>query len=251
MPERGDVFSKHVADKLNYYVYRLIDPRNGETFYVGKGQNNRIFAHVRGEIDFSEDALTEKLQRIRQIRLSGFDVAHVIHRHGLTEDQAFEVEAALIDAYPQTTNQVGGRASDDRGLMHAKQIIEKYEASEAVFRHKAVLITINQSAEEKQSIYAAVHYAWKIDPKKAATAELVLAVHQGLIVGVFVADNWLEATTANFPGTVEDRPGRWGFIGREAPGSTALLYLRKRVPDSLRKKGAANPVRYWLDINRD
>jgi hypothetical protein len=246
-----EVFSKHVADTLNYYVYRLIDPRNGETFYVGKGLKNRIFAHVRGELDISDDELTEKLHRIRQIRISGFEVGHVIHRHGLTEDQAFEVEAALIDAYPQTNNQVGGRASDDRGLMHAQQIIEKYEAPEAIFGHKAVLITINQSAEERQSIYAAVHYAWKIDPKKAATAELVLAVHHGLIIGVFVADKWLEATTHNFPGTEVDRPGRWGFLGREAPENIATLYLRKRVPDFLRKKGAANPVRYWLDIKRD
>ena len=248
MARKNDTFSNHVADKLSYYVYRLIDPRNGETFYVGKGLKNRVFAHVRGELDADDDSLSEKIQRIRQIRLSGFAVAHVIHRHGLTEDQAFEVEAALIDAYPQTTNQVGGRASDERGLMHAKQIIERYEAPEAVFDHKVVLITINRSAEERQSIYSAVHYAWKIDPKKAATAEFVLAVRQGLIVGVFVAEKWLEATTQNFPGTAADRPGRWGFIGREAPATIASLYLRKRLPDTMRKKGAANPVRYLLDL---
>jgi hypothetical protein len=126
------VFSKYVADELKFYVYRLIDPRNGETFYIGKGTGNRIFAHVKGELGADDDALTEKLLRIRQIRLDGFEVAHVIHRHGMSEDQAFEVEAALIDAYPEVTNQVAGRASDERGLMHANQVIERYEALPAL-----------------------------------------------------------------------------------------------------------------------
>ena len=37
-------FSNEVISKLNYYVYRLIDPRNGQTFYVGKGKGNRVFS---------------------------------------------------------------------------------------------------------------------------------------------------------------------------------------------------------------
>ena len=36
-------FPSEVIKELGYYVYRLIDPRNGETFYVGKGKGNRIF----------------------------------------------------------------------------------------------------------------------------------------------------------------------------------------------------------------
>jgi hypothetical protein len=31
-----DKFPVGVAERLKWYVYRLIDPRNGETFYVGK-----------------------------------------------------------------------------------------------------------------------------------------------------------------------------------------------------------------------
>jgi len=33
--------------KLKTHVYRLVDPRNGETFYIGKGRGDRVFAHVR------------------------------------------------------------------------------------------------------------------------------------------------------------------------------------------------------------
>ncbi len=242
-PREVSEFTKEVQDRLNYYVYRLIDPRNGETFYVGKGKGNRVFIHVKGELDAEEDVLTEKLQRIREIRLDGFEVAHVIHRHGMDEATALEVEAAVIDAYPEATNLVSGRASDGRGLMHSKQIIERYEAKEAIFKHRVLLITVNRSLTEK-SIYHAVRYAWKLSRKKAEKAEFVLAVQQGLIIGAFVADTWLKATTKNFPDTSADRPGRLGFEGHEAPEEIANLYLRKRVPDVMRKQGAANPVRY-------
>src|SRR5262245_39017970 len=68
----NDRFSSEVAEKLDFYVYRLIDPRNGETFYVGKGRGNHVFTHAAGEPDAGQDALSDKLVRIRQIRVSGF-----------------------------------------------------------------------------------------------------------------------------------------------------------------------------------
>jgi hypothetical protein len=37
---------------------------------------------------------------------------------------------------------------------------------------------------------------------------------------------------------------RWGFEGHDAPEQIARLYLRRRLPDSMRKRGAANPVKY-------
>jgi uncharacterized protein len=93
---------------LGWYVYRLIDPRNGETFYVGKGRGNRVFVHVHAADGLEGDDLENKVKRIRQIQNAGLEVAHVIHRHGLDERSAFEVEAALIDAYPGLTNVAGG-----------------------------------------------------------------------------------------------------------------------------------------------
>jgi hypothetical protein len=239
------MFSKAVTERLKYYVYRLIDPRNGETFYVGKGISNRVFAHAKAEPHEGADVLTDKLKRIRDIRLDGFEVAHVIHRHGMDQETAIEVEAALIDAYPEATNLISGRASDERGLMHSLQIIERYEAKEARFEHKAIIININRTAADK-GIYDAVRFAWKLDPKRAAKAEIVVAVIQGLIVGVFVAEKWSEATIQNFPGIAEDSPGRWGFVGHPAPEQIAKQYLRHRLPDTMRKKGAANPIRYVL-----
>jgi uncharacterized protein len=235
-------FPAEVGRKLKTYVYRLIDPRNGETFYVGKGQGDRVFSHIRGEQKLEGDELDNKLKRIREIRLAGFEVAHVIHRHGMDDKTAFEVEAALIDAYPGLTNIVGGAGGNDYGAMHAKEIIRRYSAEPAVFQHKALLISVNRSATET-SLYEATRYAWKISKSKAKQAEVILATLQGLIVGAFVADNWLDATGANFPGR-EDVPGRFGFVGREAPADIKELYVGKRVPDEYRKRGAANPIKY-------
>lgn len=235
-------FPADVTHKLKTYVYRLIDPRNGETFYVGKGQGNRVFAHIHAEQNLEGDELDNKLKRIRDIRVAGFEVAHVIHRHGMDDKTAFEVEAALIDAYPGLTNIVGGASSSDYGAMHAKEIVSRYCAEPAVFQHKALLINVNRSATET-SLYEATRYAWKINKSKAKQAEVILATRLGVIVGAFIAHRWLEAKTSNFPGR-ESAPGRFGFEGEEAPDDIKKLYVGKRVPDEYRKPGAANPIKY-------
>jgi uncharacterized protein len=107
---------------------------------------------------------------------------------------------------------------------------------------KALLIIVNKSVK-RRSLYDATRFAWKIDKSKASKAELIFAVANGIIVGVFVADKWLDATAANFPGRGHE-PTRSGFIGHEAPPEVAKLYVNKRVPDSYRKPGASNPIKY-------
>ena len=72
---------------------------------------------------------------------------------------------------------------------------------------------------------------------------MVLATVQGLIVGAFVAADWLPATSEYFPDR-EEAPGRYGFVGHEAPDELTQRYVGKRVPDHYRKPGAANPIKY-------
>lgn len=240
-------FSAKVIQALRYYVYRLIDPRNGETFYVGKGIGNRVFAHVAGEasvvVGEADDELTEKLTRIREIRNAGLEVIHVIHRHGMEEAVAFEVEAALIDAYPGLSNDQGGHQSGDRGPMHAFQIRQKFEAPEFVSKGDELIVNVNRLGTARTP-YDAARFAWRLDPRKAERARVVLAVEHGVVIGVLIADRWLPATAENFPG-FEPMPGRWGFVGSNAPSEVALPYLRHKLPVELqRARGAANPIRY-------
>ena len=172
-------FSNEVIKELKYYVYRLIDPRNGETFYVGKGSGDRIFCHMKGDLaEKDSDELDNKIQKIRDIHNAGLEVIHVIHRHGMDESTALEVEASLIDAYPGITNIQGGKGSNDYGPMNAKEIIDKYEAAEADFEHNCLMITINRSASEL-SIYSATRYAWKISKDRVKKVKYVLSVIQG------------------------------------------------------------------------
>ena len=233
-------FPPEVAATLKAYVYRLIDPRNGETFYVGKGRGDRVFDHANDRL--TDDEPDSKTLRIREIQLAGHEVAHVIHRHGMDDATALEVEAAVIDAYAGLTNSAEGLDSSSRGSMHADDAVREYSAELAVFKQDAILINVNRTATER-SLYDATRFAWKLDRARADRVHLVLAVHQGLIVGAFIPEKWLDATNANFPG-LGDAPGRVGFVGRDAPATIAALYVGKRVPDEYRKQGAANPVKY-------
>jgi hypothetical protein len=244
-PYELNEFPSEVIDEIQYYVYRLIDPRNGETFYVGKGKGNRVFNHIKLALkkDEANDPIDDKLQTIHAIKNAGLDVIHVIHRHGLDETTALEVEAALIDAYPSSTNIMSGSGSNERGSMNAAQIINNYKAEKAVFQHNVLMIIINKSISDN-SVYDATRFAWKIDKRKAEKAEYILSIQQGIIVGVFIAKEWKEGSKENFPEFNEDRKERYGFIGYEAPAEIKDIYMRKRIPDEYRKKGAANPIKY-------
>lgn len=238
------MFASEVAEKLGYYVYRLIDPRNAETFYVGKGTGNRVFQHAAGAVDTidTDDAASDKMTRIRAIQLAGFDVAHVIHRHGMDSATAFQVEAALMEAYPGLTNIVGGHNSDEFGVMHVDELRRRYEAQVAEFHHDVALIIVNREAAE-ESLYKATRYAWRVSLRRIEAVDYLLPVVNGVIRGAFVADRWLPATEAYFPGR-DPMPGRWGFEGREAPPEIVALYRHKRVPDAYRRKGAVSPIKY-------
>jgi hypothetical protein len=235
-------FSPYVASKVDFYVYRLIDPRTGTTFYVGKGQGNRVFSHAAGELQPSEnqEKASLKLNLIYQIKTAGFEVEHIIHRHGMSEGVAKEVEAALIDAYAGLTNLQGGYNSD-HGAMHALEVIRLYETPIAEFLHNCLLINVNNTSSELP-LLDATRYAWKVSVNNAKACEYILAVRHGVIIGAFVADEWLPATPENFPGFPAIGEARYGFRGREAPDDICRHYEQKRIPPQA--QGAQNPIRY-------
>ncbi|MCK8514985.1 hypothetical protein M0534_01390 [Methylonatrum kenyense] len=246
-------FTPEVSDKIQYYVYRLIDPRNGETFYIGKGKGNRLFSHVRGSVtsDSSDDAQrdeeSEKIRTIKEILRADLDVIHVVHRHGMDEKTAHEVEAALIDLFPSATNKQGGSHSNDRGPMHASEIVKKYNLRETVRRtnDKLLLINVNVSSIEEagESYLENVRLAWRISLSRASEATHILAVVQGVVRGVYVAKEWLPATKENFPEISHDMPGRAGFHGQEADEDTVNHYRDTRLPSDIQHN--QNPIRYW------
>ena len=242
-----DSFPSGVAAKLGWYVYRLIDPEDGETFYVGKGTGDRIFHHVRGDwskID-DEDTLSLKAQRIQEIRAAEREVRHVVHRHGIPDQKvAYEVEAALIDTYPGLTNIAGGHGSGDRGPRSVEEIIAQYAAEPFDARHRLLLVSVGlRLSDDVMDIYEAARYAWKVARSSVESCEFVLAHNDGIVIGAFRWDEWIEATSENFPGR-DPVPGRLGFRGGPAAPEAWDYYVGTHVPDRYRSRGAANPIRY-------
>lgn len=237
------MFTVDVQQQLQYYVYRLIDPRNGQTFYIGKGKGNRVFAHVQGALkgfwEKEEDEVSAKIQQIRDIHAAGLSVIHVIQRFGLTEKEAYEVEAALIDCFPGLTNLQRGHG-DDRGVCNADVLQRELSCEEFQEREDLDYLIIKVSKESVEanngSVYDAVRRYWKVRMEKVRHYPIVLGVVHGIVRGVFAVDHWRK------PQGRAD--GRLEFVGKPAPNELMVYFLNKRIPEQYRKKGLASPVLY-------
>ena len=79
--------------KKEYYVYGLIDPRDDEYFYIGKGKGKRFSSHLKPKrLDFNY----AKLDRIKEIHKSGLEVKIEVLFPNLDEYSAFELEKIVI-----------------------------------------------------------------------------------------------------------------------------------------------------------
>ena len=243
-------FSTEAAKALEYYVYRLIDPRDGQTFYVGKGSGNRVFDHaaqqleISNDLDIDEDDSSLKLRAIGEIRAAGLEVIHVIHRHGMDEATSYEVEAALIDAYPGLSNIAGGHGNGDFGCAHVKQLEQKYNAKPAPIDQRFIAVNVSRSIEEcGGDYYIAARYAWRISEWRRKMGAPVAAYQNGIIRAVFEIqkDGWLPADDPEFKAHRaygKLTPNRWGFVSYKTSEEARNRYVGKRLPDSKRSYGS-------------
>lgn len=239
-----DKFSEVAKTGLQCYVYHLIDPRNGKTFYVGRGQYDRVFQHAKGEIldNNEDDRPSPKLERIRDIKNANLPVIHIIHRHGMNEETAKVVEAALIDAYPGLTNIQGGEGSASFGPMHVEEIESLYnkEVLDDNIIDKLLLINVNgiENTSTKEAIYQRVRGNWRLNKDRANKADFIIAVRRGVTIGVFKLGQdkkWYESSES----------GRYcfdGVVASDADWKRFVGSYGKRVPNSM--KNGQNPIRY-------
>lgn len=248
-------FPQSVLEKIGSYVYLLRDPRNNEVFYVGKGVGNRVFHHVSEAIEMPTS--TDKLDRIREIRGNNLEVDYRLVRHGLTEKEAFEVEAALIDfvGLAHLSNAVVGQRSSERGLMSVADVIGFYGSSPAQITEAAMLITVNRLYDRGMPadvLYESTRGKWVVGERRNQ-AKYAFAVFRGIIREVYRIDSWEVATEDDDPEIRKDWVSernvdfqisgrrRWRFSGRVAHelshyiGQTAENYIRR---------GAQNPIKY-------
>ena len=242
-------FPSEVAEALKYYVYKLIDPRDGSVFYIGKGKGDRVFAHCEAAMDSpDEETQSLKIRTIKEILNEGLAPINIIARHGMTEDEAFLVEATLIDNTLELANVVSGHGSTEFGPASAEQLAIRYSKAQMELDDdlRVIAINIRKTRGTKSSVYDAVRFAWRISLDRASKADLVFAVTEGICREVFIPEKWYPATPEHFPNLTEvELVGRHGFVGKTAPDWQRKKYVNKRMPNSLRRsKGMASPILY-------
>ena len=215
-------FPEESFDTLEYYVYRLIDPRDNKTFYVGKGKGNRVFAHVSDELKFAEnvdddefveDEISAKMQIIRDILKADLEVKHIIHRYGMSEETAYEVESALIDVYAdlgQFKGEIAGHDAD-RGMIDTDELIQNLSATEYDEPNDIdyiIIKTTNRKLNEcNGDLYEASRSAWRLSLSRASQIHYVIASIDGIVQEVYEVDDWYRS----------HKPHRIEFNGHVAP----------------------------------
>lgn len=253
-------FSKEIFENLGYYVYRLVDPRNGLTFYVGKGYGNRLFQHVyyKSELEIKEilsrfeEKENLKLEIINEIHAAGLEVIFIVHRHGMDEKTAFEVEGALIDAYGGLANKMNGHYSNDFGITNASEIINLYskkefDESEIIKNEKLRFIIIKVRSATIESLFGPIEDRlleatkgnWRISESKAKKYKYVLCVIDGIVREVYEVEKWNKHP---------DEFGRYYFSGKVASLEIQKIFKSLKIPSKYRKKGSASPILYYKPL---
>jgi uncharacterized protein len=238
-----DRFSEKTIELIKYYVYALIDPRDDKIFYIGKGKGNRVFAHLNGALDYPDES--DKINLIREIISAGNNVKHYIIRHGIDDEKrAFEIESTIIDFLTfddykhlsNITNKVAGHHTWDRGIKRVNEIEQLYAGEQIDERnvcHNLLLININFSYKQGISLYEATRKNWKLSMARAMNVDYVCSEYRGIIRAIFKPHKWHNTEGEN----------RIYFEGEEVFDKEITdLYLNKTY--ALKKKGAANPIRY-------
>ncbi len=240
-------YSPYASEQLKAYVYLLIDPRDGEPFYVGKGNGNRVFAHALDALG-DEEAASDKLDRIREIRAAGFKVRHELLRFGLTNRTALEIEAAAIQllGLSELTNKVEGHHVWARGRMTTDVAISLFEAPQAPeITEDVILLKISRlwspemSAEE---LYETTQGWWPVGERRER-ADYAFAVSGWVIREVYRIGEWREQRPGDRGwgerGATSQK--RWGFSGEIAD---ELARYRNASVRHLFKQGHASSFKY-------
>jgi hypothetical protein len=247
------MFDEKTKQHLKSYVYLLIDPTTKKPFYVGKGNNDRVFDHMRCALEF--ETVSDKYDTIRKIHNDNKIVEHIIVRHGLTDKEAFEIEATLIDVFDflvsGLTNIAGGQKSIEKGLMTSDEIIRLYNAQPLTgISEDCIIININKQYKRgsgKNAVYTATKEIWTIDKSRLNNLKLVLSEYKGLIVEVFQVDEWYEKARGYNPKTKKFGQTKigYGFNGQIASDEIRQLYLNKSIAH-IKTRGSATVIRYTV-----
>jgi len=218
-----------MAEKLGYYVYLYVDPRDGKVFYIGKGKGERCLDHL------FEDDDHPKVKRIREIFAAGLEPRIEMLAHGLrTEQEAYNIEAAAIGllGLENLTNRVVGKDSLRFGRKGLSELEGYYAAKPVKITDTVILIRVNQLYRHGMptaELYDITRGVWVLGLSRASKIKYVFAVYEGVVREVFEPEKWMPALTTKYPTRTdlvpEDAKGRIEFIGKVAPEAIRQKYL--------------------------
>ena len=232
-------FSKKTTEKLKNYVYALVDPHNNEIFYIGKASDGRRpFSHLSS---FDNEKNEEKKKRIANIRSQRNEPQIQIIRHGLSCDEAHEVEAAVIDAIglEKLTNSIHGNGSE-KGRSAAKEIEEQLGGDPIEIDSigiRAILFYPHRAYHRNEDLYDAVRQFWNVDGDRVQKKingdyiyKYAFAMKGSIILEVYKILAWYPAgLTVSSREFVDDGKKRWEFIGSLAEDQIRQKYCNKVI----------------------
>ena len=259
-----DRFSeKSLLSLGDYYVYGLIDPRNKQIFYIGKGTKNRVFEHEK-ESKGSSESEKLKLKTISEIKDAGLEVHKIIINSNLTEEEAFAAEASLINAFnyvsdARLTNIVAGHHSTEAlSVDEYERINGAVELEEKDIKHRILVIKINrlyQRGMDEKVLYDAVRGVWRASKEKVKKIEYVFGVYNALIVAVYKPSEWFVCKEAKDKLPRQDivltpnNENRVFFVDERYEQGLPLdeneeFYLGKSIARLKLNQSAQNPIIY-------
>lgn len=202
-----------------FYVYGLFDPepedRESGLFYIGQGCEQRVFAHEKESEKYYENETLnsdncesydvkekEKLRRIKEIKDKNKKVKRVIFHHKLTKDEALKAEAALINAFKYTNNNLSNEVAGHHSI--GAKTVEELDRLFSVepldlntVKANVLIIKINklyQSTMTDEELYDTVRASWNVNSDTANNVDYVFAVYKSLIVGVYKDPQWFKCS---------------------------------------------------------
>lgn len=235
-----------VRERLKYYVYLYVDPRDRQVFYVGKGKGARCHAHIRSPPN------TKRGRIIRELRTQGKKPDIEFLSYGLTEQAALDLEAAAIDllGLNELANEVRGHRSRTGRRGSYQTVVDDLTERPANIKEKAVLIVISRAFRygmSAQELYDATRSAW-IANWKRHDAKYAMSVYGGIVREVYEIATWVRGGTTMKFGDPDNRAkpsrDRWEFVGRVAEETVRRRYVGRSVGEEFFPPGAQNPIRY-------
>jgi hypothetical protein len=256
-------FSKPVCSALAHYVYCLVDPRNKEVFYVGKGRENRVFDRQYRPDHEHEDEAREKAARIQEIEASGREVERYILCHDLDEETASIVESCVISLLrsgllknaalptpargahsPEGALYPKGPHYPKWGVMSVDKVAAKYSLpmQDDCFTDPVMVVNISKNLRTAATLYDATRGDWTASEERLTRRlgeHYVIAEYDGVLADVFKPQVWKKLENGKM--RFENTPGF-------EKGAKEYDELFKRYCNRLvgfRQTGDASPIHYF------